>query len=116
MIASVPELAETIRIIIITGAVLGGVYLLSVWYSVRAKRLYRQNLRDTERSLIGERILVIKTIKPPQAGEIVTLDDRHADEKHSAYARQVLWAGQRGRVINTTQGGYLVAPLDKTKS
>lgn len=116
MTGSVPELTEAIRIVLVTGAGLGALYLFSIWLSARARQRYRENLRDTERSLIGERVLVIKTIKPPDAGEIATLNDSRVNGKYKAYARHVLWAGQRGRVINTTEGGYLVAPLDKTKT
>lgn len=115
MIRSVPELAETLTIIAIFGLLLASLYLFTLWLANRARRDYRSQIRETERSLIGQRVLVIKTIKPPEAGEIVPLHSTATNNAHTAFARRVLWAGQRARVTSTRGGGYIVSPIDTAR-
>ncbi|HHT45473.1 MAG TPA: hypothetical protein GXZ89_08290 [Fastidiosipila sp.] len=115
MIRSVPELAETLTLIAGFGLLLAALYVITYWLSNKARRDYRARMRETERSLIGQRVLVIRTIKPPDAGEIVSLRTTDQESPHTAYARRVLWAGQRARVTSTRGDGYVVSPIDTPK-
>lgn len=114
MTDSVAELTTAIYWFSFAGATLVLLYGLMVWLARRARRHYKAHMQEMERSLIGARVLVIKTIAPPEAGEIVTLQTGAA-ASHRAHARTVLWAGQRARVVDTTDDGYMVAPLKRTE-
>lgn len=117
MARSVPELADILRLILLVGGLLGISYLSTLWLSRRARTRYRAFMRETERSLIGQRVLVTKTITPPAAGEIIALNRPDEEgEAFAAQARHVLWAGQRARVVSLGEHGYVVAPLDKQKN
>ena len=114
MTGGVAELTSTIYWFSLVGAALVILYGLMLWFAKRARRHYKAHMQEMERSLIGARVLVIKTIAPPEAGEVVTLQ-ADAAASHRAYARTVLWAGQRARVVHITDDGYMVAPLKRAE-